>query len=203
MWFGYLAHVRPTSPNAPWQSAGMLIIALPASLQIPYFLTIALALSTYVISFPFSPQPTFTLLRKLDVVFASLLRGVHVQTGATLPGFDNGQGRVRTTEQVRIKGLVERSRVAIVEVAGKDGRMMMDLDSMNLESARRIVETEDDFTTDGDETMDELTNDSEITLGFDTEEGSARWEMDVARVYERTIVELGLSLNPFGVGDFD
>lgn len=137
------------------------------------------------------------------MVFASLLRGVHVQTGATLPGFNNGQGRVRTTEQVRIKGLVERTRVAIVEVAGKDGRIMMDLDSIGLDSARRIIETEDDFTTDGNETMDESTNDSETTLGFNAEEGSGKWEMDVARVYERTIVELGLSLNSFGVGEFD
>lgn len=174
-----------------------------ASLQIPYFLTIALALSTYIISFPFFPQPTFKILRKLDVVFASLLRGAHVQTGATLPGFNNGQGRVRTTEQVRIKGLVERTRVAVVEVAGKDERMMMDLGSMDLGNARRIIETEDDFTTDGSETMDESTNDGETTSGFNTEEGSRNWEMDVARVYERTIVQLGLSLNSFGVGEFD
>ena len=182
----------------------MLMMASSASLQIPYFLTIALALSSYIISFPFFPQPTFKLLRKLDVAFASLLRGVHVQTGDTLPGFSNGRGKVRTTEQVRIKGLVERTRVAVVEVAGKDGRMMMmGLDSMDLDSARRIIETEDDFTTDGNETMDESTNDNETTPGFNTHEGSGKWEMDVARVYERTIVELGLSLDSFGVGGFD
>lgn len=137
------------------------------------------------------------------MVFASLLRGVHVQTGVTLPGFNNGRGKVRTTEQVRIKGLVERTRVAVVEVAGKDGRMMMDLDSMDLDSARRIIETEDDFTTDSNETMDESTNDNETTPGFNSQEGSGKWEMDVARVYERTIVELGLSLNSFGVGELD
>lgn len=110
---------------------------------------------------------------------------------------------MRTTEQVRIKGLVERTRIAVVEVAGKDDRMMMDLDSMDLDSARRIIETEDDFTTDGNETMDESTNDNETTPGYNTEEGSGKWEMDVARVYERTIVELGLSLNSFGVGELD
>lgn len=137
------------------------------------------------------------------MVFASLLRGVHVQTGVTLPGFNNGRGKVRTTEQVRIKGLVERTRIAVVEVAGKDGRMMMDLDSMDLDSACRIIETEDDFTADSNETMDESTNDNEITPGFNTQEGSGNWEMDVARVYERTIVELGLSLDSFGVGELD
>lgn len=152
-----------------------------------------------MISFPFFPQPTFRLLRKLDVVFASLLRGVHVQTGVTLPGFNNGGGKVRTTEQVRIKGLVERTRVAVVEVAGKDARMM----TMDLDSARRIIETEDDFTTDGNETMDGSTNDNETAPGFNTQEGSGKWEMDVARVYERTIVELGLSLDSFGVGELD
>lgn len=178
-------------------------MAFSASLQIPYFLTIALALSSYIISFAFFPQPTFKLLRKLDVVFASLLQGVHVQTGFTLPGFNNGRGRVRTTEQVRIKGLVERTRVAVVEVAGKDGRMMMDLESMDLDSARRIIETEDDFTTDGNETTHESINDRGTTPGFNSEEGSGKWEMDVARVYERTIVELGLSLDSFGVGNFD
>lgn len=174
-----------------------LMMPPSASLQTPYFLTIALALSSYMISFPFFPQPTFRLLRKLDVVFASLLRGLHVQTGVTLPGFNNGRGKVRTTEQVRIKGLVERTRIAVVEVAGKDGRMMMDLDS-----ACRIIETEDDFTADSNETMEESTND-ETTPGFKTQEGSGNWEMDVARVYERTIVELGLSLDSFGAGDLD
>lgn len=183
--------------NAPWQSAGTLMMASSASLQTPYFLTLALALSSYMISFPFFPQPTFKLLRKLDVVFASLLRGVNVQTGDTLSGFNNGRGKVRTTEQVRIKGLVERTRVAVVEVAGKDGRMMMDLDPMDLDSARRIIETDDDFTTDGNESMDESTNDNDTTPGFNTKEGSGKWEMDVARVYERTIVELGLSLDSF------
>ena len=89
-----------------------------ASLQLPSLLTLALLTNTALPSFPFSPRPTFTLLRKLDHAFASLLKGRDVESGEVLPGFSGGRGRVSVTEKVRVRGVVERGRVVVVEVAG-------------------------------------------------------------------------------------
>lgn len=82
-----------------------------------------------------------------------------------------------------MRGLVERTRVAVVEVAGKGGS--------KVESASEIssqAETEDESMTDDNETMEAL-----------LDGGHGRWEMEIARVYEGTIVELGVSLETSGV----
>ena len=87
-----------------------------------------------------------------------------------------------------MRGLVERTRVAVVEVAGK-GDSVTDTESV----ARSNVDAEDDFSmTDSDEdsTMD----------GMQVDGNHGRWEMEVARVYEKTIVELGASLDISGMG---
>ena len=89
-----------------------------------------------------------------------------------------------------MKGVVERTRVAVVEVAGKGGSVT-DTEDVS----RSDMGTEDDLTTDNDEddAMDRLQPDG----------NHGRWEMEVARVYEKTIVELGISLNASGMGGFD
>lgn len=156
-----------------------LIDEILASLQKPYLLTVALNVNSYLPSFSFSPRPTFQLLRKLDMAFTSLLQGVNVETGLHLSGFQGGRGNLSTTEKVRLRGLVEGSRLAVVEVAGRSANTN-DAGS----SARSRAETDDELTTD-DDMMDNEEND----------EGSAGWEMEIARVYERTLVELGVSLN--------
>ena len=154
-----------------------------ASLQIPYFLTVALTLSSYLPSFAFSPQSTFHLLQKLDLVFSSLLHGRNVETGDILPGFEGGRAKLSTTEKVRVRGLVERTRVTVVEVAGK--RASVDDVSRLTETQ---TETEDDIaTTDDDNAMED-------------DGGHGRWEMEIARVYERTIVDLGQFLESANVG---
>lgn len=138
-------------------------------------------------SFPFSPVQTFKLLQKLDLAFSSLLQGVDVQSGAILSGFETGRARLSTTEKVRMRGLVERTRVAVVEVAGKGGS--------TVDSASEIksqAEAEDEFMTDDSENIKAL-----------LDEGHGRWEMEIARVYERTIVELGVSLETSGVDGFE
>lgn len=151
-----------------------------ASLQTPFLLTIALAVSSYLKSFPFSPRPTFRLLRKLDLIFSSLLQGVNAETGLPLSGFESGRGNLSTTEKVRLKGIVETSRIAIVDVAGRV------LDNNEAESS--IVDfrdTDDEPTTDSMNDMKEEGSD----------EGQGGWEMKIARVYENTIIQLGASLN--------
>ena len=154
--------------------------ALIASLQTAYLLTIALTVCTYITSFTFAPRQTFYILQKLDLAFSSLLQGRNVETGDTLPGFEGGRAKVSTTEKVRIKGLVERTRVAVVEISGKGG-------NGDDESGMGATETdsEDGFATDADTLMEDAEDDV----------GRGRWEMEIARVYERTIVELGSSLD--------
>lgn len=157
-----------------------------ASLQIPFLLNIAQTVQTSLPAFPYSPQSTFKLLNKLDLAFASLLQGSDVQTEERLPGFEGRRGKLSTTDKVRIRGTVERTRVAVVEVAGKD--VPVDENTSMVQSA-----------TDTDEDM--FSEDTSIT---ETREGGGhrRWEMDIARVYERTLVELGASLDTSGLGGF-
>ena len=115
------------------------------------------------------------------MAFYSLLQGVNAESGEILPGFEGGRGKLSTTQKVRMRGLVERTRVAVVEVAGKGGSVT-DTESV----ARSNFDTGVDFTTDDD--VDEAVE------GMQVDGNHGRWEMEIARVYEKTIVELGLSL---------
>lgn len=171
----------------------LMMVCVPALLQTPYLLTIALTASTSLPSFPFAPQPTFQLLHKLDSALYSLLQGTNAETGETLPGFEGGRGRLSTTDKVRVRGLVERTRVAVVEVAEK-GESVADAGES---------ETEDNLATDDNDNEDDDDDDNdEIMGGMQVEGNHGRWEMEVARVYERTIVELGMSLGGSVIGGF-
>lgn len=121
------------------------------------------------------------------MAFYSLLQGVNAETGDILSGFEGGRGKLSTTEKVRMRSLVERTRVAVVEVAGKGGSVT-DTESV----AQSSMETEDDFTTDNDE--DDIMEEMQVNGNH------GRWEMEIARVYEKTIVELGVSLDTSGMG---
>lgn len=145
------------------------IHAYIASLQIPYLLNVALSVTTYLPSFPPAPIATFKLLRKLDHTFASLLRGEDSETGEILPGFERGKrAGMSRTDMVRCKSLVEATRVLVVEVMSKE------------------VEPERENSESGVET-DAMSVDREST--WDADEDAH--EMDVARVYEATITQLG------------
>ncbi|KAH7351110.1 hypothetical protein BKA65DRAFT_252668 [Rhexocercosporidium sp. MPI-PUGE-AT-0058] len=141
------------------------------SLQIPYLLNVALAVTTYLSAFPASPKAMFGLIRKLDHAFSSLLKGEDSVTGEILPGFSGGmKAGLSKTDMVRCKGLVDSTRVLVVDVMGK--------------------EIEDDAD---DESGMETETDGETSTWDDV--GDGKWEMDVARVYEMTIVQLGSSLD--------
>lgn len=166
-----------------------MLTQLKATLQTSYLLTIALAVSSYLPSFPFHPQTTFRCLHKLDFAFASLLRGSNIETGERLPGFEGllGARGIDTTKRVRMRGIVERTRVAVVEIAAKEDGML-----------------DDEYTR-------QSTSDEDTAMGYDTtggeedeempDEGQGTLEMEVARVYEKTIVLLGESLDPSTIGD--
>ena len=155
-------------------------MAFQASLQAPYLLTVALNITTYLHSFPFSPRRTFTLLQKLDIAFSSLLQGRNAETGDALSGCEGGRGKLSTTEKVRLRGLVSRTRVAMVDVAGKGANGMSD--------ANATTDTEEGRVTEADTIMFDEDDDTD-------DNGFRRWEMDVARVYEKTIIELGIALD--------
>ncbi|PBP16056.1 hypothetical protein BUE80_DR013154, partial [Diplocarpon rosae] len=143
------------------------------NLQIPYLLNIALAITSYISAFPFSPKATFALLRKLDHAFSSLLKGEDSVTGETLPGFQGGVGKgLSKTDMVRCKGLVEATRALVFEVMGREGE----------------VETEIETETEGEESGMET---DRCSLQEEVIEGNLNWQMEVARVYEMTMMQLG------------
>ncbi|KZF24262.1 hypothetical protein L228DRAFT_245169 [Xylona heveae TC161] len=145
------------------------------ALQTSYLLSLALLVATYLPSFPPAPRTTFNLLHKLDLAFASLLQGRDLSTGEVLPGFETSSRALSTTEKVRIKSLVERTRVVVVE-------------------SMRRGEYEEEEEEEEDDTNDESNGNDEDDTDMDFGDEADRWEMEIARVYDRTIVELGESL---------
>ncbi|KAK3117061.1 hypothetical protein LTR53_001940 [Teratosphaeriaceae sp. CCFEE 6253] len=155
------------------------------SLQIPYLINLALLLGEVVKGMPLSRGSLFGVLGKMDRCFASLIQGRDVESGERLPGFEGTRG-VSGTEKVRIRSLVERTRVGVME-AFKKGEF------------DEAVSEEDDETEDDVEGGHVLENPDEDMGEDDGEEEEDSWDMQLARVYDRTIQELGDALDPIGV----
>lgn len=134
-------------------------------------------------AFPASPRHLFRLLRKLDHAFASLLQGRDVDTGEQLPGFPYGR-KVSTTEKVRIKSLVERSRIAVTRLFSAGD---FDEDDENEEGP-------DAETLDGELVMDDGVGDPSGGL-------SDNWDLESAKVYDKTLQEIGDTMDgpPIGI----
>ncbi|KAK2043214.1 meiotic recombination protein DMC1 [Colletotrichum somersetense] len=146
------------------------------SMQIPFLLNIASDFTQWIDAFPPSPKATFSILKKLDHCFASLLTGRDIETNDTLPGFENGmRAGMSTTDMVRCRSSVEQTRLVIVKVLSKE--------------PDEVDETE------------ETESETDVTIGNDTENDDVvdpTWDgdddgfyLDAARVYEHTIVQLG------------
>ncbi|KAK0744660.1 hypothetical protein B0T21DRAFT_407742 [Apiosordaria backusii] len=154
------------------------------NLQIPYLLNIASDFNDWLqtptsFSVPHraSPAAVFGTLSRLDHCFASLLGGRDFVTSEPLPGFftassPTGGSGLSRTDMVRLKSTVQQTRVIIVEVLDSD------------EEAGRVEEIDDQDGQDGE---DEDDFDGE---GWNDRE-KERLYMDVARVYENTLVKLG------------
>lgn len=166
---------------------GVVWVSGTPSLQVPYLINLALLLTSVVTSMPPTPKSLFRLINKMDHAFASLLQGRDVDTGETLPGFSGRRG-VSGTEKVRIRSLIERTRVSVVE-AFKKGEFEYEepeeqqADAMSLDSDDGLVLEGDDHAG-----MDEDDDDEDS------------WDMQLARVYDRTVVELGDSLEEPSIG---
>lgn len=149
-----------------------------ASLQIPYLISVAGLVKSFLPSYPLSVKTTLRLLKKLDRVFASLLLGHDVDDGTVLSGFENRRNVVSMTEKVRIKSIAEATRLAVVDLWERGGE--------EEEKGEQQEEEEEDSEDAAD--------------GVDGEEmdGIGMWEMQAARIYERTIQILGDELGKTG-----
>ena len=169
---------------------GVVWVSGTPGLQIPYLINLALVLTTIIADMPANPKQLFRVLAKLDHAFASLLQGKDVESGERLPGFDNRRG-VSGTEKVRIRSLIERTRRSVME----------SLKSGELDDA---YESEQEGETDQSEMDVDDDLEGELILEGDgpyapgQEEES--WEMQIARVYDHTMVELGDSLETPNIG---
>jgi hypothetical protein len=147
-------------------------------------ISLAVLVNSSLPSYSFTPRSTFRLLRKLDSVFASLLIGEDADSGAPLAGFETRRNIVSMTEKVRIKSIAEACRIVVMEVR------------------ERSDDDDDDATSDGEgesddseEEMIDVLGDANANATVNTvdeyHETPGRWEMEAARVYERTIQLLG------------
>lgn len=164
-----------------------------ASVQIPYLLNLALLISNFLPELPASPNVMFRLLSKLDLAFASLLQGRNVETGEELPGYGGFGGRgVSGTEKVRIKSIVDRTRICVVDALSNGAGDDEDGEDTIMETE---TEDEDDFNMTA-------TTDEEAERHFETgvREAQGDWDMHIAKVYDRTVVELGDSLRGAPIG---
>ncbi|CAA9966966.1 TFB6 domain containing protein [Pyrenophora teres f. maculata] len=169
-----------------------------ANLQIPYLLNLAVLGAEFLPLFASSTQSTqatFRLLSKLDYAFSSLLTGHDAATGHQLPGFD-GRRTVTTTDKVRLKGIVDRTRLTVTRVVSKES----------------VVGDDDDYIGDSMDTDAESETDAsgrQATVRFegfenneeDDEQDDDWEERGVATIYEKTIGELGDVLGgpPIGI----
>ena len=120
-----------------------------------------------------------------------MLKGIDIDSGESLPGFDRGR-RITQTEKVRLMGIIERTRVQIVGVAAESKER----------NDREL--TESGFTTDDDpsettQTMDESWDDRTGDEDDPRPRANSRdwdweWDMEIAKVYDGTIVALNMSL---------
>lgn len=147
-----------------------------ATLQIPFLLRLTSDFTRYVRGFPPAPKASFALLRKLDHCFSSLLVGKDIETNESLPGFENGlRGGMTTTEMIRCRSLVDQCRVLMVE-------MMTD--------PAEDEEDEEESDSDTDMDMDADTDNGVNGWGGVEDDDEMRLQMDAARVFEKTIVQL-------------
>ncbi|CAK3943973.1 Hypothetical predicted protein [Lecanosticta acicola] len=162
---------------------GIVWVSGTPSLQIPYLISIGLLVGNVVESMPAMPESLFRVLDKLDHAFASLLQGRDVDTGEALPGFTGGRA-VSGTEKVRIRSLVERTRIKVVETFKRG-------DFEYEEPEKEETEDEDKMDTDTDLEGALVLEGDDADAGEDEDES---FDMSIARVYDRTMVELGDSL---------
>lgn len=156
-------------------------------LIVPYLISLALLLQTILSSMPPSPKALFKLLAKLDHAFASLAQGRDIDTGEALPGASAVKTMVSGTEKVRIRSVVDRTRVAAFR-AFKQGLFDNEVEEVDDDEDENLMEMDDE---DGLVMEDP---DTDMNVEDDS------WDMQLARIYDRTMVELGDTLEQPNIG---
>lgn len=120
-------------------------------------------------SFPFTTS-TFRLAHKFDLAFSSLLS----------PSNDYSTGyHASPTDKVRIRSLVEESRLTIINVASKSGHRAQVYEDLSDDEAGTITEAETTISV-----TDDLMDESSVSE-------------NLGKVYEKTIGILGGDLASF------
>ncbi|KIV86621.1 hypothetical protein PV11_02221 [Exophiala sideris] len=140
------------------------------TIQIPYLLSMAGLACAYLPAFPFSTT-LFYITGKIDLGFASLLRASVESIASTTITH-----HVSITEKVRIKSLVEDTRIAAVNVASASG-----LASSVYDLSETDAEDDDEEGSDDAEEEQEDESNMSISLGL-------------SKIYKRTLEILGDSL---------
>lgn len=166
-----------------------------SGLQIPYLLNVAGAVGDYLGAFQPAPASTLNLLRKLDFAFASLLEGKDADTGEPLPGFgDEPSAGLSRTDMVRLKSLVEGTRVHVLEVLSRQP------EQTHRQAQGQDTPQDTDVDMDRTDTEAETADEYEHQRWDDDEEGN----MDIAKVYEMTLMRIDERMNMgtmYDVGD--
>ena len=149
-------------------------------------ISLAVLVNSSLTSYPFTPRSTFRLLRKLDSVFASLLTGEDADSGAPLAGFETRRNIVSMTEKVRIKSIAEACRMVVMEARERSDDDDDDASDEEGESEDSEEEMIDVFGNANTNVNPDVT-----VNAVDEYHETGRWEMEAARVYERTIQLLG------------
>ena len=140
------------------------------SIQIPYLLQLAGLACSYLAAFPFSAS-VFLLMSKIDQGFATILQPSQNNKAETTISY-----KANMTEKVRIKSLIEETRIAAVNAVSSSGHAA---------NVHVVSETE----------TEEETNDK-----LDERDGNGGTGQNISvslalsRVYERTLEILGDSL---------
>jgi hypothetical protein len=160
------------------------------SLQTPYLMNVALLAVSYMPAFTWAPKETLSLLRKLDIVFVGVL--------------ESGEGKgVTMTEKVRLRALVERTRLVVIEVAGGE---RFGGDDVSVNEGGGEEETDDELdgpvgtasVTEGE--GDEMSVDIDTEDGLGGDEELERWDLDISNVYAGTIRVLDETMGPWDAG---
>lgn len=123
-------------------------------------ITLAGLVDRYLRDFTWQARSTFALLDRLDAMLAALL-------AADEAGAEGERKRVSMTERVRIKSLVEGTRVTVFDVR---------------DEGEEAGDDEDEDDNDDDE--------EEADLGAAEACEVGRWAMAAARVYEKSLSRL-------------
>ncbi|ORY54964.1 uncharacterized protein BCR38DRAFT_479277 [Pseudomassariella vexata] len=151
------------------------------NIQIPFLLDVALAITEYLPAFPPAPRPTFTLLKKLDHCFASLLSGKDIRTHQPLTGLEpallSRRGMTRT-DMVRCKSLADETRLQVANKMSGEADVdtyLSDDDDFELGGKRQGIRHDGHLAekTEIAEETDEGTSTADDTESRDSADSSA------------------------------